>query len=279
MEIYHDGRVKIWPDCLFLAFTTIEHFEDPRIANLSSLYQIVILLSTFSCGIIQGNGHQVLWQSENISCQGIVARDKLRLMKKLTNRELARVFGVSLTQIKRWAVIILGRDPDADQSGGVRREYTIDDAFMISLFGEILVRQFGIGLKEAKVHMDHIMPELKAEKLLPSNFNFNYGSPDKSMQFIPSEIRIKAENETKKEDIKNQFPFVNINIFPSDNQYLLERGIFSYIGDIDVNGKQKSEIHSIGKYFPIGYAWHFVPGPKYVILYDICLELFMDRIK
>ena len=42
MEIYHDGTVKIRPDCLFLAFTTIEHLEDPRIAKLFSLYQIVI---------------------------------------------------------------------------------------------------------------------------------------------------------------------------------------------------------------------------------------------
>jgi hypothetical protein len=198
-------------------------------------------------------------------------------MKRLNNRELASFFGVSLTQIKRWSVIVLGRDPDADQSGGVRREYTIDDAFMIYLFGEILVRRYGIGLKEAKAHMDHIMPELKAEKLLPSNYD--YESPLKSMQLIPMEIRIKASNEITFEYITGQYPFVNINIFPSDNQYSLEWGVYSSIENIDVNGKQKSEIHSIGKYFPVGYIWHFVPGPKFVILYDICLEWFMDEIK
>jgi hypothetical protein len=30
LEIYHDGAVKIRPDHLFLAFTTIEHLGDPR---------------------------------------------------------------------------------------------------------------------------------------------------------------------------------------------------------------------------------------------------------
>ncbi len=203
----------------------------------------------------------------------------MRLMESLTNRELERLFGVSLTQLKRWAVILLGRDPEADQSGGVRREYTLDDAFMIYLFGKLLVRQYDIGLKDAKAHMDHIMPELRAEKLLPSNWNYNYESPDKSMQFIPSEIRIKAENERKNEDIKHQFPFVNINIFPFDNQYSIEWGIYSYIRDRDVNGKDTAKINIVTKYFPIGSAWHFVSGPKYVILYDINLEVFMDQIK
>jgi hypothetical protein len=37
-----------------LAFTTSEHLGDPRNAILSSLYHIVNLLYTDSCGIIQG---------------------------------------------------------------------------------------------------------------------------------------------------------------------------------------------------------------------------------
>jgi len=108
---------------------------------------------------------------------------------KLTNRYLARKLGVSLTQIKRWAVIVLGRDPEADQSGGVRREYSLDDAFLIYLFGEILVRNFRIGLQEAKRHMDQIMPQLKAERLLPSNIDID--APDEIMQLIPIELQEK----------------------------------------------------------------------------------------
>ncbi len=208
----------------------------------------------------------------------MVARIKMRLMKRVTNRELARAFGVSLTQIKRWAVIVLGRDPEADQSGGVRREYTLDDAFMIYLFGEILVRRFGIGLKEAKAHMDHIMPQLKAEKLLPSNFDIE--APVKTMQLIPTELRVKAQNKTKHKDIKDQIPFVNINIFPFDNEYSIEWGIFAYIGDRDINGKQYSEIDSIRKFFPGGFNWPFHwSGPQYVILLLAYLEWFMNLIR
>jgi hypothetical protein len=53
LKLCHDGAVNIWPDCLFLDFTTIEFFEDPRIANLSSLYQMVRIISINSCGIIR----------------------------------------------------------------------------------------------------------------------------------------------------------------------------------------------------------------------------------
>jgi hypothetical protein len=36
MEIYHDGAVKIWPDYLFLAFTTIEHLGPPKLTIIPS---------------------------------------------------------------------------------------------------------------------------------------------------------------------------------------------------------------------------------------------------
>jgi hypothetical protein len=207
-----------------------------------------------------------------------VAHGKMRLMKKLTNRDLASAYEVSLTQIKRWAVIVLGRDPEADQSGGVRREYTIDDAFMIYLFGEILVRRFGIGLKEAKAHMDKIMPQLKAENLLPSNFDIE--APVKTMQLIPKELRVKAHYKTNHQDIKSQTPFININIFPFDNEYSIEWGIFSYVGDRDMNGKQNIVIDSIRKFFPGGHDWPFHwSGPQYVILYFAYLEGFMNKIR
>jgi len=55
MEIYHSGPVKFRPDCLYLAFTIIEHLGDHRNSYLSSLYQIVMQISTFSGRIIQAN--------------------------------------------------------------------------------------------------------------------------------------------------------------------------------------------------------------------------------
>ena len=46
-------KLKIRPDYLFLAFTTSEHLGGPHIADLSSFYQMVRLISIFFCGIIQ----------------------------------------------------------------------------------------------------------------------------------------------------------------------------------------------------------------------------------
>jgi hypothetical protein len=199
-------------------------------------------------------------------------------MKKLTNRELARAFGVSLTQIKRWAVICLGRDPEADQSKGIRREYTIDEAFMIYLFGEILVRRYHIGLKKAKVHMDQIMPVLKAEKLLPSNFN--YESKLKCLQLLPLEIQLDSQKKIKHGDSWTwHMPFVTLTISLLDNDYLIERG-FLHIGKSDIYGRHKAEIISIRKSYPSGFDWPFHwSGAQYVILLWVYLEGFMDIIK
>jgi hypothetical protein len=201
---------------------------------------------------------------------------------RLTNRDLARRFGVSLTQIKRWAVIVLGRDPEADQSGGVRREYTLDDAFLIYLFGEILVRNFRIGLKEAKRHMDQIMPQLKAEKLLPSNIDID--APDGIMQLIPTELRVKAQNKTHKVTRSEyiQYPFVNINIIPIKEEYsiyVIEWGIFSYDGDMDINGKRTAEIDVIRQFIPVGLDWpNQIGAPQYVIVLADYLEGFLELI-
>jgi hypothetical protein len=194
----------------------------------------------------------------------------------LTNRDLAHAFGVSLTQIKRWAVIVLGRDPEADQSGGVRREYTLDDAFLIYLFGEVLVRRFRFGLKEAKAHMDQIIPQLKVEKLLISNFDMNVGT----MQFIPTELQLRVQNRFNQGDIKSQWPFVNIYIFPMDNQYMIEWGIFSNVGDADINSKENVEIDTIRKSFPERFNLPFyLKGSQHIISYWAYLEIFMDLIR
>jgi len=52
LGIYHHGSVKIRADHLFLAFTTSEPLRSPNLAFIF-LYQIVILVSSNYCGIIQ----------------------------------------------------------------------------------------------------------------------------------------------------------------------------------------------------------------------------------
>lgn len=188
-------------------------------------------------------------------------------MKHLTNRELARDFGVSLTQIKRWAVIVLGRDPKADQSGGVRREYTLDDAFMIYFFGEILVGRFRMGLKQAKTHMDQIKPQLIEEKLLPSNLN--YELPLNTIKLMPIELLEKAKNKI------NNYNGINLIIF-GENDYLIEWEVVTSIVNVKMDDKHYAETYSIRKYFPEQFPCSVRDGRQYVISLDVSLLMFTE---
>lgn len=85
---------------------------------------------------------------------------------EITNRELASKFGFTLGQIKTWAVLVCGRDPQADQGGGVARSYDLDSAFKIFLCGS-LVNELGIGLKQVGSFLNFIWPHLERLKLLP----------------------------------------------------------------------------------------------------------------
>ena len=157
-------------------------------------------------------------------------------MKRQNNRDLAQKIGVSLTQIKRWAVICLGRDPEADQAGGVRREYTPDDAFMIFLFGDILVGKFRMGLKQAKAHMDKIKTQLIEEKLLPSNLG--YELPIDIIKLMPMQLLDKYKDNIK------QRPFINLIIL-GENDYLIEWGVINSIDDVKIDDKHYTELTSI----------------------------------
>jgi hypothetical protein len=83
-----------------------------------------------------------------------------------TNRELASRSGFTLGQIKTWAVLVCGRDPQADQGGGVVRNYDADSAFKIFLCGS-LIKELGIGLKQAANYLNLLWPHLDQFKLLP----------------------------------------------------------------------------------------------------------------
>jgi len=188
-------------------------------------------------------------------------------MEPLTNRGLAQAFGVSLTQIKRWAVICLGRDPEADQAGGVRREYTLDEAFMIYLFGEVLVGMFGMGLKEAKLHIDYIKHELLIEKLLPSNLD--YQLPFNIINIMPIELINKYNT------ILEPLLFIDLIIY-GDNDYLIEWGVRRSIQDGKIDDKRYMETYSIIKHFPNEFPMSVRDGQQYVIELDVYLLRFTE---
>jgi hypothetical protein len=85
---------------------------------------------------------------------------------EITNRELASKLGFTLGQIKTWAVLVCGRDPQADQGGGVARKYDVDGAFKIFLCGT-LIHDLRLGLKEAANFLNILWPHLERLKLLP----------------------------------------------------------------------------------------------------------------
>jgi hypothetical protein len=86
---------------------------------------------------------------------------------KLANRDMAKGFGFTLPQVRRWAVLVLGIDPLADKGKGTIREYSIDESFKIYMVSE-LINCYRMGLNEAKQHLNNVWPHLSEHNLLPS---------------------------------------------------------------------------------------------------------------
>jgi hypothetical protein len=84
---------------------------------------------------------------------------------RLTNRFIAKAFGFSLPQVRRWALVVLGIDQAAEKAKGVVREYSLDEGFKIFMLGELINR---MGFAEAKKHLNNIWPHLSEYYLLPS---------------------------------------------------------------------------------------------------------------
>ena len=193
---------------------------------------------------------------------------------KVTNRQLEKVFGFSLSQVRRWAVLCFGRDPEADKGGGVRREYELDEAFFIYLIG-IFITEYNMGQKEARNHIENIRKELIVENLLPSKLKDPLGLS----LFI--EMFNKYAEVRKNVDIsfKNLYPFVILNIF-SENDYKIEWNLKEFLGKVD--GKNEFNIYSIEKYIqynkPLNAIRIITSDPKYTIILNIKLSVFKDKI-
>jgi hypothetical protein len=103
-----------------------------------------------------------------------VAQDNLEydkgdsdMMRPITNRVLERAFEIAVASWKRYAILMLGRDPEADQSGGLQRFYHRNDAFQLYLLA-ILVKDLRIKVDAAKRHVLAVWRELADLGMLPS---------------------------------------------------------------------------------------------------------------
>ena len=73
-------------------------------------------------------------------------------------------FGFTIGQVKTWAALILGRDPQADQGMGIAREYSLEEAFKIYIYGKVVTS--GTKLKEAQELLNNLWPILEREGLI-----------------------------------------------------------------------------------------------------------------
>ena len=154
----------------------------------------------------------------------------------------------------------MGRDPQADQGHGIRREYDIYSAFKIYLLGMVLVRDFRMDLKEAKIHIENIFPQLQLEGLLPSKTDLR----NKELNYFPSEF-LKDVNEFNT-DNSTLFPAIDLTILPG-HYYLLEKSISIFKGKI--NDSDKLMTFTLRYNFPKEnfpkHAAIFEKGPHYYI--------------
>lgn len=101
---------------------------------------------------------------------------------RLTNRFIAKAFGFSLPQVRRWALVAFGIDQTADKAKGVVREYSLDEGFKIFMLGELINR---MGFAEAKKHLNNIWPHLPEYYLLPSMIIDNWEYMDQGPLMVP----------------------------------------------------------------------------------------------
>lgn len=156
---------------------------------------------------------------------------------RITNKHLVRAFDFSLTQVKRWAVLLLGPDPLTGQSSGVPRGYHLDEAFMIYLLG-LLVRDYQFRLQDAKTHTLRIWRELERQEWLPSDF--------KKMSTAPTLV---------------------LTIYPRGPHYELKRYLrLEQVGQTDwQRGRERWLAEYETQWFPPLAIDERPPGPEYTL--------------
>lgn len=71
-------------------------------------------------------------------------------------RDLAKVSGRSIPQLRRYALTFHGINSEAARQSGVAREFSLTEGFAIYLMG-VLVNDYGFTLQEAKKHVWKIL--------------------------------------------------------------------------------------------------------------------------
>lgn len=71
-------------------------------------------------------------------------------------RDLAKVSGRSISQLRRYVLTLLGINPEVGRQSGLAREFSLTEVFAVYFMG-VLVDDYGFTLQEAKKHVWKIL--------------------------------------------------------------------------------------------------------------------------
>jgi hypothetical protein len=181
---------------------------------------------------------------------------------KIGNRDLARAFNFSLTQVRRWAVLVLGTDPEADKGDGVSRNYDLDSAFRIFLAG-ILVSRYRMSLKQTQTHLVNISHMLAEEELFPSEIQKMEEIPEAELTIFSGETYSlrKDIEKPKVKMVTNSGEEIQTATFPSSDSTRF-----------DIQEHYSERFYPLNIYAP-------APGPRWVINLTKYLKQFIEQSK
>lgn len=185
---------------------------------------------------------------------------------KATNREIARAFHFSLPQVRRWAVLVLGKDPEADKGGGVPRGYDLDSAFKVYLAG-ILIRYYRIPLKEIQSHLKRTGEFLEKQGLLPSQLGETNKIPLAQLTIF-SGNRLRLQIEVEEQQI--------IHLTNSGEKI---RGKVALHSPDFINSYFDVKKHYKEIWYPLNIPFPPKRGPQWVIDLTMYLERFVKQSK
>jgi hypothetical protein len=87
---------------------------------------------------------------------------------KITARLIAKATEYTLKQTHRWTVSFVGHDPNTGRWSGIKREYSVDEAFKVYL-GGVLIAECRLTADEAKTVTEDISNWLEQKGWLPSD--------------------------------------------------------------------------------------------------------------
>lgn len=166
---------------------------------------------------------------------------------ELTIRDLVRGFPkASHTALRRWTLLALGKDPEADQAGGVARKFSFSDGFLVYLLG-YLIREARLSQDEAQEHVKILKEVLNEKGLLPQSLGetqkflkeieLRFISPSIYILIWEIETKYLEEDTDKKEsrvikDYRQKYIEVNNKIFKRGFKIKLNEVILDFFSGI-----------------------------------------------